>query len=231
MSDSSKPNKYYAVVKGKKEGIFNEPWSVVSTYVTGYKGQKYKSFDTMDEAVIWYQKQQASQNVPRGGVVIYTDGSNTSDGNIISYGYIIGIEDSAGKMVSTLKIGAGLVSRNCFLGKKLSEEEWKQVKKSRNVTGELVAVYEALKEVHDSNLLDGRVIVCHDYIGASSFIDGSFDAKTPITRLYHDTVGPLVQDYDIEFVHVKGHTNIAGNETADTLAAFMLGRANIKKTK
>lgn len=41
--------KYYAIAKGIKVGIFTN-WDVVKSYVNGYSGAKYKSFQSIEEA-------------------------------------------------------------------------------------------------------------------------------------------------------------------------------------
>lgn len=44
------PNKYYAIRKGKKVGIFNS-WEDCKEYVNGFSGAEYKSFKTKKEAL------------------------------------------------------------------------------------------------------------------------------------------------------------------------------------
>lgn len=45
--------KYYAVAIGKKPGIYTT-WEECSRYVTGYKGARFKSFSTKEEAEKYY---------------------------------------------------------------------------------------------------------------------------------------------------------------------------------
>ena len=51
-----KQSKYYAVVKGKKPGIYNT-WGECSSQVTGYSGAIFQSFKSRDDAVQYYQMQ------------------------------------------------------------------------------------------------------------------------------------------------------------------------------
>ncbi|EPS40441.1 hypothetical protein H072_5722 [Dactylellina haptotyla CBS 200.50] len=45
---------FYAVVKGRNTGVFDQPWEHVRTYVDGFPGAIYKSFTTRTEATNWW---------------------------------------------------------------------------------------------------------------------------------------------------------------------------------
>lgn len=45
-----KTKKYYAIRKGRKTGIFDQPWSIVVKYVDKYPNAEYKGFHTFEEA-------------------------------------------------------------------------------------------------------------------------------------------------------------------------------------
>jgi hypothetical protein len=56
------PRHFYAVVKGRHTGIFDN-WKAVLVSVSGFAGAKYKSFRHRDSAEEWYLQQLQLQGV------------------------------------------------------------------------------------------------------------------------------------------------------------------------
>ncbi|MCD2256135.1 viroplasmin family protein [Agrilactobacillus fermenti] len=91
--------KYYAVAKGRKRGVFND-WATTEKLVKGYTGARYKSFKTRQEAEVFVQtagknsgtnqgikkstnvvkRTPASENTAE--VIFYTDGGSRNTGNV-----------------------------------------------------------------------------------------------------------------------------------------------------
>lgn len=53
------PNRYYAVAKGRKIGVYND-WASCKDNVTGYSGATYKKFDSLDAAKAFIQQNSKS---------------------------------------------------------------------------------------------------------------------------------------------------------------------------
>ncbi|KAF3940125.1 hypothetical protein ABW19_dt0209272 [Dactylella cylindrospora] len=45
--------RFYAIVKGRTTGVFEQPWEDVRKFVDGYPGAVYKAFNTRGEATTW----------------------------------------------------------------------------------------------------------------------------------------------------------------------------------
>lgn len=83
-------NKYYAVAVGRQPGIYRS-WTETEKQVKGFKGAKFKSFKTLDEAQIYLNPNKTVSPLisPRSdsppldqpivnssdGIIVYTDGS------------------------------------------------------------------------------------------------------------------------------------------------------------
>lgn len=88
---------------------------------------------------------------------------------------------------------------------------------SRNIAGELLATMEAMKLV--DKLSDVTEIeVFHDYLGISYWLNGTWQAKKPVSIKYKSVMTPYVEKYKITFTHVKGHSGDYYNSIADRLA-------------
>lgn len=92
---------------------------------------------------------------------------------------------------------------------------------TRNVAGELSA---AMRAAHWAAKNGVAIRLHHDYLGVAAWVIGSWKAKNPITQAYREFMDKYYKKGVIEFVHVKGHSGIIGNELADKLAREALGK-------
>ncbi len=97
----------------------------------------------------------------------------------------------------------------------LTAEELGDNASSRNVTSELIAARKALEWAAQKGYK--KVTLFYDYEGVAKWIDGSWRAKKPLTKEWHRFVHDL--PFDVEFIHVKGHSDDKWNEMADSLAS------------
>jgi ribonuclease HI len=97
-------NKFYAVVKGRKPGIYTN-WPEAQAQVSGFQGAVYKSFKTQSEAQEWMlspsygagkakgkkavAKPEAASIVPDNALLIYSDGGALGNPGVGAYGVVI----------------------------------------------------------------------------------------------------------------------------------------------
>lgn len=88
----------------------------------------------------------------------------------------------------------------------------------RNVAGEcLAALRAAAYMLVEDNHID-KLTIYHDYIGISKWVDGSWRANNILSRSYRQKMQEIMQEHDIQFVKVTGHSGNAFNNWADSLA-------------
>lgn len=93
----------------------------------------------------------------------------------------------------------------------------KDAVKLRNVAGELSASMKAMVEAIDREYKE--LVIYHDYIGISAWIDGSWKCKNNITKAYKDFYDSQIKNnLKVHFVKVKGHSGDEYNERVDKLA-------------
>lgn len=91
---------------------------------------------------------------------------------------------------------------------------------SRNVTGEINAVVNALRALF--KLVDRNerheVVIYRDYEGIQKWAENQWKANKPIAVSYKETIEKARAYFDLSFVKVKAHTGDKFNELADQLA-------------
>ena len=205
--------KYYAVKTGKKPGIYLT-WNETKEQILGFPNAKYKSFKTKEEALNYLNNNTSNKRVDsiekqvnnllnEGKTVIFTDGSYEKEKNIGSWAFII-----LRKNKRSLK-ASGLVTNDEFL-------------ESHNIAGEVYAVINAVKYSSQKGFDD--LVIFHDYEGLANWYDGSWDTKKSISMEYVKALKKF--NLRIEFVWVKGHSNIYYNELVDKLAASEIEKRN-----
>lgn len=214
--------KYYAVAKGRKTGVFSS-WSECKSSVHGFKGAVFKSFSSLEEAKDYLEKHSEkieyididfegeylfegdipipvlSKPLNTGDVIVYVDGSVNKEKGKVGFGYIVYYED---------KIYPGY-----------GYKEGKDYLSMLNVSGEILSVINAF-EVIDT--LDGveRIEIRYDYKGIEDWSTKAWSAKKPITAMYADLMDIVMKSYNgnVVFKHIDGHTGEPGNEAVDILA-------------
>lgn len=121
--------KFYAA-KGEENKIFTS-WDECKNFLDGRKGYKYKGFATRAEAEAFlsgenYYEKSLLEDLKRGYVVAYTDGSYEESVNAYSYGAVIFTPDGKKEELSGKGNDPGFLS-------------------SRNVAGEAEGALAAIK--------------------------------------------------------------------------------------
>lgn len=91
---------------------------------------------------------------------------------------------------------------------------------SRNVTGEINAVVNALRALFKLVNRNERheVVIYHDYEGIQKWAENRWKANKPIAVSYKEAIEKARAYFDISFVKVKTHSGDKYNELADQLA-------------
>ena len=196
-------NKFYAVRKGKKEGIYNT-WDECKQNVTGYPGAEYKGFTNKKEAENYLnnvvqaviEKHKDINVTGTSGAVAYVDGSFNSETKEFSYGAVIFWE------------GKEYQFSDKFNDEKLAE--------MHNVAGELKGSEKAIEFAIENKI--SNLSIYHDYEGIAKWCTGEWQAKKEGTRAYKSFCENAKKSVNIEFVKVKAHSGDKYNELADKLA-------------
>lgn len=195
--------KYYAVRKGRIPGIYTT-WDECKTQVEGYSGAEYKSF-----ASEWEAKKYV-YGLPK---------KPKSTGKIKEpYAYVDGSFNNKAKLYGC---GVLLVANNGQKYEATNNGNDSEMLKMHNVAGEILGVYEAVNLAIRLGLKSLTII--HDYEGLAKWVEGSWKCNKESTRLYRDFVLTAKQEIDIQFVWVRAHAGIQGNERADQLAKAAVG--------
>lgn len=203
-----KKKKFYAVKIGRVKGIFNS-WQDCQKQVLNFKNASFKSFDNLEDAKKFLKDDKNIldnekfdfKNINEKEAIAFIDGSYKKDTLEYGYGGVIILHD-----------------REIEFSKKGKD---KDVLKSRNVTGELFASIFAISEA--IRLKKEKITVFYDYEGISSWADGKWKCKIPLTIGYKEKIDSLRKEIEICFVKVKAHSGDVYNERADLLAKKSLG--------
>lgn len=195
--------KYYAVKRGHQIGIFTD-WKECEQAIKGFSSPEYKWFLSEEEAIAYLNDvdiylERVKKDIENGYLVAYTDGSFDKQSNQYSYGVII--------------IDFDLIEHEAS-GSSRSEH----FVETGNIAGEVFAFINAL----DWAVSNGyqKIKIYHDYEGLSKWIRGEWKANSTIANFLLSKFNGKFKDViEVEFEHVKGHSNNRFNTKADQLAS------------
>jgi ribonuclease HI len=191
---------YYAVKVGKNPGIY-ETWEECQKQVIGFKGSKYKKFQTYEEAMDFIQdegdfRRPDEDNLKDNELIAYVDGSFDLKSRTYSYGVVIISKDG----------------KETYNGR----EDDKDLAEMRNVAGEIKGAMIAM----DIALKKGKEIlyIYYDYTGIENWAKGNWKTNKEGTKYYKEYYDNIKDKLDVVFVKVKAHAGVEYNEEADRLA-------------
>lgn len=208
--------KIYAVREGFKPGLY-ETWEECEKAIKGYPNAKFKKFNSKEDALIFLgaiepkdkavdkdSPKDESFNLPTNNLYenyAYVDGSYNPTTKVYGYGGFLSVNGKE-YILQGSDNNEGMASM-------------------RNVAGEIQGAIAAVDKAIRFGL--DKLTIYYDYKGIEKWAKLKWKANNPYTKAYQDYMLSASFMLDIEFVHVKGHSGIEGNERADRLAKEAVG--------
>ena len=219
---------FYAVANGRTIGIFLN-WNDCNNSVKGYKNALYKKFDTKEEADNFIKVNETNNKIQNHNIIINSKDEN-SVFNPDYYVYTDGACSNNGRDNALAGIGIFFgINDNRNISKKI---EGKQT----NNTAELSAIIETYHIIENDILNGKKIAIVSDSEYAikcvSSYGEKCYKKCWNVDIPNKDLVKIAYEMYkdklNIQFIHIKAHTNNTdihsfGNDNADKLANIAIG--------
>ena len=199
--------KYYVVKVGKTPGIYFS-WADCKKMVDGYQGAVYKGFDVLADAQSFLE-----------GAAAMGEASGTEVRIDLPQNYAF-VDGSFCETTGTYGYGGFLVAQdNKIILQGSGDEE--EMASMRNVAGEILGSMAAVEKALELGLKE--LTIFYDYMGIEMWATGGWKRNKTGTIAYYEYMQKIKQRIHVDFVKVKGHSGIDGNEEADRLAKEAVG--------
>ncbi len=218
--------KFYAVRNGIKPGIYRT-WDECRAMVHGVSGAEYKSFPTLAEAQAYMDRNVNTQayierdanaqaymakdenmqatvegkESAKSGAFSFVDGSFNAATGVYGYGGFVQYGEFR-EVISGCGNDAEMASM-------------------RNVAGEVLGSMAAIEKAIELGLTS--LDIYYDYSGIEMWAVGEWKRNKKGTVAYYEYVQSVKDKIKLNFVKVKGHSGVEGNEEADRLAKQAVG--------
>ena len=194
-------SKYYAVKKGKKPGVYLT-WDECKAQTDGFSGAIFKSFKTQEEAEAFIgNKKEDTIEDKKPQVYAFVDGSFNVKTGVYGYGGFL--FDGQDKHILS---GSG---------------DDAEMATMRNVAGEILGSMAAVEKAIELGIKE--LSIYYDYMGIEMWATGAWKRNKEGTIAYHEYMNSVRDKIQINFIKVKGHSGVEGNEEADILAKKAVG--------
>ena len=203
--------KYYAVRVGKVPGIY-QTWYECKKNVHGFPAAEYKSFMSMEEAKAQMGREAVQEINGKTGSGNMEDVMPDNDYAFVdgSFNIVTGVYGYGGFLVYNnekyIITGSG------------SDSEMASM---RNVAGEILGSMAAVEKAIELGVKS--VDIYFDYMGIRAWALGEWKRNKKGTIAYYDYMQSVKDKIAINFVKVRGHAGVEGNEEADRLAKKAVG--------
>ncbi|MCR5148736.1 MAG: ribonuclease H family protein [Eubacterium sp.] len=220
-------NKFYAVRKGRNPGIYYS-WSDCEKNVKGFPGAEFKSFKELSEAEEYVKAEAGPARLKK--ISHENDDSQVSESAIkpdIKAEVTAGSAENYAFVDGSFNSATGVYGYGGFLmanGEKIilqGSGNDREMAEMRNVAGEICGSVAAVKRAIKLGL--SKVSIYYDYMGIEKWATGEWKRNKTGTAHYHEVMQKAAGLIEIEFIKVKGHSGVAGNEEADRLAKEAVG--------
>ena len=226
--------KFYAVKKGKVPGVY-KTWAECKAMVDGFSGAVYKSFPTMEEALAFadvsgntYKEKNTdesnnslslnnNENIRLNKSIDNKNSNLESNTNDVPYAFVDGSYNIATKVYG---YGGFLIHdgiKEILQGAGKDEE----MASMRNVAGEILGSMAAIKKALEIGIKELNIY--YDYMGIEMWATGAWKRNKTGTIEYYNYINSVKGQIKLNFIKVKGHSGIEGNEEADRLAKAAVG--------
>lgn len=210
-------NKFYAVKKGRKTGIFYN-WDDCKNQIDGFSGSIYKSFKTEKEAreflgekqgdgsraLIHKEKPLLFPQLLENEMAAFVDGSYNIKTEIYGFGAVIIYNQSILEFNGT--------------------DENNIYKSMRNVAGEIMGAMFSMEYALKNNVK--ILYIYYDYEGIEKWCNKIWKATKEGTINYKNYYDSIKDKLNVKFIKVEAHTGVYFNELADKLSKNAVGILN-----